>query len=153
MADVTETYTTNDLVATDYVIDTTVDNVADITDRQTDEISQVVTDSNAQVTTLIEERSYEEKQLLENLARDTATATADELERRGQEEQAEGGASAALGATRSEGPTTVVLDSTQWQYVHDSLALQNTSAVLSLAMLCAVLGSNLASRFIERWRS
>ena len=98
MADVATTYPTGDVVATDYVIDTTVDSVSDITDRQTDEISQVVSDGNAQVTTLIEERSYEEKQLLENLAQETAAATADELDRR--EQASEDSILLADGATR-----------------------------------------------------
>lgn len=149
MADAATTYPTGDVVATDYVIDTTVDSVSDIADRQTDEISQVVSDGNAQVTTLIEERTYEQSQKLDGLADEVAKATADELERR--EQASEDYILLADGATR-DAYTNVRIEDTQWQYIHDSYALRNTCAVLSLVMLCALLGSNLASRFLDRWR-
>jgi hypothetical protein len=79
------------------------------------------------------------------LASDAATTAADGVAARMAEEQAaaDGGESVTQ---------TVVIDSAQWAYMQKEMQLTNTLLVFTLLMCCAVLGSLLASTFVERWR-
>lgn len=47
---------------------------------------------------------------------------------------------------------TVMLDDTQYAYLHDSLALSNSLSVLGLFVCAALLGASLCRFFLEGWR-
>lgn len=46
----------------------------------------------------------------------------------------------------------VTLDDAQWQFVRDSLRVQNTGAVLGLLLLAMLLGVTVARYVVEGWR-
>lgn len=48
--------------------------------------------------------------------------------------------------------TSVVLADEQWQYVHDSLRIQNTCALLTMLLAAMVLGVTVTRFFVEGWR-
>lgn len=46
----------------------------------------------------------------------------------------------------------VELSDEQWAYLHDSIQVQSTCAVLSLLMVCACFGAIVVRYFVEGWR-
>lgn len=53
---------------------------------------------------------------------------------------------------RSADVTTVALDAEQYQFIHDSMVLQNTVQMFALVVLMALLGAKVTGYFLQRWK-
>lgn len=106
-----------------------VDRVDAISDEK---LQQVADDASSKVLADVRQ-SLDEQISKVNAALD---AQVEEIETRGESVQS----------------TSVVLADEQWQYVHDSLRVQNTCAVLTMLLAAMVLGVTVTRFFVEGWR-